>query len=132
MKRRIRLTENSLHRIVKESVLRVLNEGEPVYDERYMNDFRRQMSFKSEVLAFLEKLGYKKWSDRYDDNEWMVVVSINDYSDVRKIEDMVGRKFGIANDMSFNVNYNSNLIGKDERAEIHLPSILNINKARLN
>ena len=126
MKKRVRLTESDIHRIVKESVRRVLNEGEPVYDERYLNDYRKQMSFKREVLAFLEKFGYKKWSDMYDDNEWMVVVSINDYSDIRKIEDMVGRKFGIANDMSFSVEYGSNLIGRDERAVIHLPSILNI------
>ena len=128
MKRRVRLTESDIHRIVKESVRRVLNEGEPVYDDRYLDNYRKQMSFKREVLAFLEKFGYKKWSDRYDDNEWMVVVSINDYSDVRKIEDMVGRKFGIANDMTFGVKYGSNLIGGDERAEIHLPSVMKVSK----
>lgn len=119
MKKRIRLTESDIHRIVKESVRRVLNEGD-------IDNYRRQMSFKKEVLAFLEKLGYEKWSNMYDDNEWVVAVSINDYSDIRKIEDMVGRKFGIANSMSFNVEYGSNLIGRDERAVLHLPSILNI------
>jgi hypothetical protein len=43
---------------------------------------------------------------------------------------MVGRKFGIANEMTFNVNYDSNLIGSDERAVIDLPSIININNRK--
>lgn len=122
MRKVIRLTENNIRQIVRESVGRIINE---MYSDSEITLSRQQSELKRKVIDFLEKRGYRKWGNSYDNNGNMLVVSINDYADCNKIYNMLKRMLG--DSYYLNVRYDSNLFGKDERAVIYLPSVTHLN-----
>ena len=122
MRKIIRLTENNIRQIVRESVGRIINE---MYSDSEITLSRKQSELKRKVIDFLEKRGYHKWGNLYDDNGNMLAVSINDYTDCNKIYNMLKRMF--KDNWYLNVRYDSNLVGKDERAIIYLPSVTHLN-----
>lgn len=122
MYKKIRLTENNIRQIVRESVGRLINE---MYSDSEITLSRKQSELKRKVIDFLQKRGYRKWGSSYDDNGNMLAVSINDYSDCNKIYNMLKRMF--KDNWDLNVRYDSNLVGKDERAIIYLPSVIHLN-----
>jgi len=79
----------------------------------------------------LGQLGYEKWgSDR--NNPYVLIVKINGYQDINRIESILSRRLGVSDPMSFSVKYDSNMIGNDQRAVIHLPSFTHLNENIIN
>lgn len=82
---KIRLTENDLHRIIKESVKKVLMEDYLINNNGYSREGenRMQNSLKQVAINALERHGYKIWDNN---NNTYMRVSVKDDSDGKKIE----------------------------------------------
>lgn len=123
MKKIIRLTESELNQVVKDSVKRILRE----YSDDEIMFARKQNEVKRRALEALSRMGYKDWGgNRYADNPTVLVVSINDYRDCSKIKSMLSSLFKTD---EIGVKYESNLVGKDSRAVIYLPTFNKITEA---
>jgi hypothetical protein len=90
-----------------------------VIKENYDDDQLRLWKMAQE---YLEKAGYPTWGG-YRNNPYVLRVSINDFSDVNKIDSMLTKLFGINDISDLNVNHESNMFGNDQRAVIYLPSV---------
>lgn len=74
MKQRIRLTESDLHRIVKESVKKVINE---IGDTQKGRDYINTAMQNSFIKALRKKLGSKKIQDGFENSDQRK--RVNDY-----------------------------------------------------
>jgi hypothetical protein len=90
-----------------------------VIKENYDDDQLRLWKMAQE---YLEKAGYPTWGG-YRNNPYVLRVSINDFSDVNKIDSMLTKLFGINDISDLSVNHESNMFGNDQRAVIYLPSV---------
>lgn len=77
MKKRIRLTESNLHRIVKETVKRVLAENEELFQ---VNIYEDVDGYRSAFVSRYSEDGYvgvtrgTTYSDGWDETDWCVYV----------------------------------------------------------
>ena len=69
-KNRIRLTESQLHRVIKESVNSILNEGSRKKDpmSQWFNDFNKASKFR-ETMDYVNKGGRNPLSKKKEDDE---------------------------------------------------------------
>lgn len=124
MKKIIRLTEQDLHRIVRESVNRVINETENYQDEL----IRQQYKVWKTAKQLLSQKGFEQWDDK-NDNPFILRVKINNYKDVELIDSILRSYFGITSEYDCSVKRESNMFGSDERALIHLPAANKVKNA---
>ena len=123
-KRLIRLTESDLHKIVKESVKKILKEGD-YYNQQIMMA-REQRKVKDKAVEVLGRMGFKV-RDYRQDNNFMLDVYINNYSDCEKIRNTLSRLFGVDGYYDMFVKHGHNL-GSSEWAEIGLPASNKVKK----
>ena len=69
-KNRIRLTESQLHRVIKESVNSILNEGSRKKDpmSQWFNDFNKASKYR-ETMDYVNKGGRNPLSKKKEDDE---------------------------------------------------------------
>ena len=123
-KKLIRLTESDLHRIVKESVKKILKEGD--YHNQQIMMAREQRKVKDKAVEVLGRMGFKV-RDYRQDNNFMLDVYINNYSDCEKIRNTLSMLFGVDGYYDMFVKHGYNL-GSSEWAEIGLPASNKVKK----
>jgi hypothetical protein len=127
MKKLIRLTEGDLHRIVRESVKRILSEdvqwGNPQQDDTT----EQQYEVWNTAKQLLSQSGYEQWGNS-NDNPFILKVRIMGYGDINRIKALLRQNFGVDDVYDSSVKYETNMMGGDARAVIHLPAANKINK----
>lgn len=90
--------------------------------ESYEDLDRQQYNLWKMVAEYLEKTGYPTWGG-YRNNPYVLKVSINEYGDVNKIKSMLTQLLGIDDPIDLSTKYETNQIGRDQRAVIYLPGV---------
>ena len=110
--KRVRLNENTLRKIIRETVKNIF-ENSGGYDEQWI--------VYNYAKKLLMNMGYEMW--REEDNPYVITVRIKDRSDINRIETILRRELGVKDYIDMSVRHDSNMFGGEERAQILLPAI---------
>lgn len=124
----IRLNESNLRNIIRESIRSILYEEDDLTytNKGYINleSESKQDKVFERALDILSEMGYDESSlcGSDDDNNRVIRLSIDDYSEASKVEKVLMRGLGVKDPFDLSVSIDTSPIGNNMCCVIYLPS----------